>query len=145
MLDGTEQVEKDELIYRRVLDKTGFYKPDRPHPLSPKAFRPVPRDIDGISVTRANYVGRDPLAAAALGEAGRNYYIIEIRAGDLEAIGLTVQPSPIPPDDLGHAVIPLLNIANVHEPKSFELMDKIVTLIFKPYGPFPGNRPRKTM
>jgi hypothetical protein len=142
MPDGTEPVDQNERIYRRVHAGTGYYKPNKP--LSPKAFKPLSQDTDGVSVTRAGYVS-GPQEAAALGTAGKSYYVLEQRAGDLMASGLTIQPSPIAPDDLGHAVIPEINILKgENDPTLLEKMDSAKNVSFVVHGPFPGTKPPPT-
>ena len=50
MVDGTEPIDPDERICRRVFEKSGYFKADRNPPLSQSAFNPTDRDTDGISV-----------------------------------------------------------------------------------------------
>lgn len=142
MPDGTEPVDQNERIYRRVHAGTGYYKPDKP--LSPKAFKPLSQDTDGISVTRARYVNA-PQDAAALGTVGKSYYVLEQRAGDLMGVGLTIKPSPQAPDDVGHAVIPELNISKgENDPTLLETMERAKNVSFIVHGPFPGTKPPPT-
>lgn len=140
MPDGTEPVDREEMIYRRVLDRSNYFNAARSRPLSPKAFKPMQQDTDGISVTRAKYVQNDPAAGAALGDAGKSYYVIELRAGDLADASLPVSPSPLPPDDLGHAVIPAIKSINVDEARLTELMFAAAQLPYRHHGPFPGTK-----
>src|ERR1700712_1605163 len=95
MPDGTEPIDKDELVYRRVTASTGYYVAGRKPPLSAGAFKPLTNDVDGISLTRKNYTAT-PADVAAGGYLGKTYYVIEMRAGDLEGLGLTIQPDPQP-------------------------------------------------
>jgi hypothetical protein len=95
MPDGTEPIDPDERIYRRVVDKSNFYNATRDPPLSQKAFNPTKDDKDGISVTRASYVS-GPEEAASRGFHGKRYYIIEMRAGDLQGEGLILKPDLTP-------------------------------------------------
>ena len=136
--NGNEPVEPSEIVYRRV--GNGFYAPTRPEPLSPKAFRPLPGDVDGISLTRARY-GSSPQNVGEDGFVGREYYVIEISAGDIESIGLTLRPDPLP-DNSGHAVIPKLNYASVTVPEVLGLMNAMRQLPYKAHGPFVGKKPK---
>jgi hypothetical protein len=141
MPDGTEPIDPDEIVYRRVVDRSGFYKSDRQPPLSDSAFKPAPRDTDGISFTRAKYVSADPILAAAGGYQGKNYFVIEMRADDLMSLGVTFKPRPLP-DDPGHTVIPELNIKVIDAPSAVMIRDRARRLPFKAHGPYPGSRPQ---
>jgi len=139
MLHGTEPIDKAEQVYRRVAERTNYYKRDRNPPLSDSAFKPLTFDTDGISFTRANYVS-GPSAAAELGYVGKNYYIIELNAGDLMELGITFKPDP-GPDEKGHAVIPELNIGEIDSDFVATTIDGARKLPFTVHGPFPGSRP----
>jgi hypothetical protein len=139
MLDGSEPIDADELIYRRVMATSGYFDPHRKPSLSDKAFKPLRRDEDGISVTRAKYVD-GPQAAAEAGYEGKDYYVIEMRAGDLQAIGLDILPNPLPGNP-GHAVLPRLKIADEKSPAALDLMHKARLLEFRHHGPYPGKMP----
>src|SRR5688572_17465779 len=104
MADGTEAIDPNEIVYRRILSKGNHYKPGRVPPLSQKAFSPRDIDADGISLIRGAYV-QSPQDAAALGLAGYDYWIIEMRAGDLVNAGMPIAPDP-QPGCPGHALIP---------------------------------------
>ena len=112
MVRGTEPIEDDELLYRRV---PKYFAPDG-NP-SPKAFRPRRRDETGLSLLREKYVR---LREAAVGEPGQTYYVAVLKAGDLRANGMEVVPKPS--DDCpGHAEIPSLRYANQREDRQEEL------------------------
>lgn len=140
MPDGTEPVDPEESIYRRIFTGSGYLDPKRKPPLSAKAFRPLADEAEGISVTRANYVQR-PEDAAALGFAGKDYFLIELRAADIQGLGLSIKPDPLPPDDLGHALIPGVNSLAASMPEVEGRMDQLRKLHFLWHGPFPGKRP----
>ena len=139
MPDGTEPVDEDEPIYRRVPAKSGYYKPGPTPRLSPKAYKPLSMDTDGLSLTRARLV-TGPAEAGAMGYQGKDYYVLELLASDIQSCGLTIQPNP-QPDDKSHAIIPELNI---NRPDHAEVEGLTIKLQGKPYkvhGPFPGTRP----
>jgi hypothetical protein len=139
MPDGTEPIDKDEFVYRRVHEGTGYFDASRTPQLSASAFKPLNNDRDGISVTRKNYV-RGPADVAATGYFGKRYFVIELRAGDLQAIGLTIRPDP-QPGEMGHALIPEIRVQDVNRITVLEAMDRVRHLQFAWAGPFPGTRP----
>jgi len=105
---GTEPVEDDELLYRRV--RREHFDPDKSHEPSPMAFHPLPYDTTGISVFRARYTGP---AQVVQNDRGKRYYVAVLRAGDLRAHGIEVVAAPEghPP---GHAELPCLTYENRH-------------------------------
>jgi hypothetical protein len=140
MADGTEPIDPDEVIYRR-LPKGSQFKPNRDPPLASTAFSPRPCDHDGVSLVRAKYV-TGPEDAAALGVVGMEFYVIEMRAGDLMAEGIAIEPLPSP-ECLGHAVMPAINADNKDNPQTQALMDRARRVSFKAHGLFPGKCPPK--
>jgi hypothetical protein len=98
---GSEPLLDDELLYRRIPASTSWYDPKRTPPLQPEAFRPNRNDQTGISLARAKY---KTTQQAALGRAGKQYYVAVLRAGDIRAAGMEVAAQPLP-DDPGHAQI----------------------------------------
>jgi hypothetical protein len=118
MSDGTDPVAPDETIYRRVFAGNGYFDPNRiKAPLSAKAFRPMSDEPEGISVTRAKYVHRAE-DAAAYGYVGKSYYLIELTAADVISLGVTIHPDPLGPYDLGHALLPEVNVTVYRQPPS---------------------------
>ena len=103
MADGTEPIDDDELLYRRV-PLVHFDENNDPK-LTPQTFRPRSDDTTGLSISRAKYKTAEQ---AAQNSRGKQYYVAVFRAGDLRTGGISVEPQPIPPDDLGHAELPEL-------------------------------------
>src|SRR3989442_13542480 len=99
---GTEPIGDDELLYRRVPASLNLYDPTAVPNLLPDAFRPNANDTSGLSVHRAKYKS---VEQAARGRAGKQYYVVILRAGDLRAKGIEVSPRPLEGDP-GHAEIP---------------------------------------
>jgi hypothetical protein len=142
MGDGTEPLDPNERVYRRVIAGR-HYKPGRkPEPLSPRAFAARPVDDIGISFVRAKYVS-GPEEAAALGATGYDYDVIEMRAGDLAREGIKIVPDPIAGECVGHAVSPAINAQNANDPDVLAMMEAARRLPFTPHGPFPGKAPPK--
>jgi len=140
MPDATEPIDKNELVYRRITVSSNYFKATRTPPLSASAFKPVSRDTDGISLTRKNYVS-SPKDAAAGGFLGKDYYVIEMRAGDIESIGVTIKPDP-KPGNIGHAIIPEIRIQDADTDRVLEAMNAARNLPFACHGPFPGTKPQ---
>ncbi len=101
MVDGTEPIDDDELLYRRI-PLPHFDESNDPKP-TPQAFKPRRDDTTGLSVSRAKYKNIEQVAQNS---RGKQYYVAVLRAGDLRAHGILAEPKPKPPDDLGHAELP---------------------------------------
>ncbi len=139
-LDGTEPIDKDELVYRRIL--VHHYDKTHDH-LSPQGFYPRSSETTGISLIRSNYLDEPrPETAAGLGQEGKSYWIIEMTAGSLESAGLSLKPEPST-GCLGHAVIPILNANCIREDATLVLTAIASELPRKVYGPFPGCAPKR--
>lgn len=135
MGDGTERIEDEELLYRRVPIVQFNRTAEPPHPF-PVAFRPKEVDTLGLSVTRAKYISSTEFAK--LGQ-GKQYYVAVLCAGDLREHGIEVEPRPIPGQP-GHAELPGLtwdNRKNDDQELWQVLMAKKLCLDTK--GPYPGN------
>lgn len=133
--DGSEPVEDDEILYRRVLEF--HYSPSNNH-LSPHAFRPTERDKTGLSVYRAKYKS---IEEASRGREGKAYFVAVLRAGDLRKAGIEVVPRPTV-DDPGHSELPSLTYDNrrsdAAEERQVMLSQKLRCGI---RGPFRDGRP----
>jgi len=105
--DGTERLDDDELIYRRVLVSHDLFNPETGE-LSPEAFRPLRHDETGISVDRAKY---RTVREAAEGRNRKGYVVAVLRVGDIRRAGLDVVRRPMASNP-GHAEIPALNYAD---------------------------------
>ena len=135
MGEGTEPIEDDEELYRRIPVSMNWYDPELDAPPSPKAFRPREPEIGGLSVSRAKY--KTPQEVAH-NDHGRQYYVAVLRAGDLRDRGLEVAPRPISPDDPGHAELPDLCASNRRDTEDLQLM-LAEKLCLRVIGPFPAQ------
>ena len=129
--DGTEPIDDDEILYRRVPSRDEeWVKHDRP---TPQVFRPREDDTTGLSVSRAKYKSIEDAAQGLK----PSYCVAVLRAGDLRSHGIEVQPSP-KEGNPGHAEIPGLTYAlrKKNPAKEFQklLAEKIC---LKVEGPFP--------
>ena len=115
MGDGTELIDDDELLYRRILVSSGYYSPDT-ETISSQAFAPSKEDASGLSVSRAKYKSAKD---AAHGRNGKPAHVAVLRASVLRALGIQVVPKPLP-DDPGHAEMPDLNVSNRKENLTIE-------------------------
>ena len=106
MGSGTEPITDDEIVYRRVSVKSGWYTPEKSPPLSPMAFNPRKDDTRGLSLVRAKSA-----EDAAMSPRGQPCYVVALKAGDLRAHGIEIVPRPLP-DNPGHAEIPVLTYDN---------------------------------
>jgi hypothetical protein len=100
-----DPVSPDEWLLRRVPRAADYFDPAGKVPLSPLAFASVKQDTDGISLFRELFT-----SARALSATGRKppYYVVRIRASDVNALALSLQPSPDAEQPEGHVVIPEL-------------------------------------
>jgi hypothetical protein len=129
--DGTEAIEDDELLYRRIPEI--WHNPDVSEAPSPRAFKPTEHDLTGLSLDRAKYKS---LEDAAKGQAGKRYYVAILRAGDLRARGIDVVPKPHP-DNPGHCEIPNLLYETRKQTESQEKQVRLAhDLCLRIEGPF---------
>jgi hypothetical protein len=108
MGDGTEPIEDDELLYRRIPQQLPYYDPSEGSKPGPKAFRPRKDDKTGISVFRAKYTTPKQVAMDGCSE---RYYVAVLCAGDIRANGLDVIPN-VSGHAPGHAELPNLTYEN---------------------------------
>src|SRR5437867_2518329 len=104
--DGTEPIEDDEILYRRVPVSRDWYSTTSG--MSPVAFEPLKRDDTGLSIVRAKYCS---IEQAANGPSKQGYFVVLLRAGDLRQRGIEIAPSPIAGIP-GHAEITSLTFQN---------------------------------
>jgi len=131
---GSDQINNNELLYRRIPVRPEYFDRDlSPHP-SPLAFEPRKHDQTGISVIRA--ACKSP-SEAARNDREKQFYIAVLRAGDLRAHGLDVVPREQDRGD-GHAEIPLLNYAD-HKTDCVQQAKVLLALKLcrEVIGPFP--------
>ncbi|HET6883905.1 MAG TPA: hypothetical protein VFI31_27370 [Pirellulales bacterium] len=129
--DGTEPVDRDESLYRRIPASTGWYSASGG--LSPRAFSPRPDDITGLSFARSKYLSVEQ-AARGSGKAG--YYIAVLPVAKLLDAGLTVVPRPLP-ENPGHVELIDLTYANRKSDASLGIMTSLAEkLTTDVQGPF---------
>jgi hypothetical protein len=103
--------------------------------LNALAFHPhATADQTGISLSRAKY---KTVEQAGAGRPGKQYYVAPLRASDLKAKGLRVEPDPTP-DDPGHCVLPDVNSGNRRDDATQELERELAGLALPIAGPFPA-------
>src|ERR1035437_2840998 len=87
MNDGSEPIDSDEIIYRRVPTIWAGV----PFP-SPQACTPRKEDVEGLSVYREKYT--KTIAEVAYNDRGTQYYVAVLKAHDLIEAGIEIIPSP---------------------------------------------------
>ena len=133
MDDGSEPIAEDELLYRRISEKSGWYN-ESTREIDPQAFAPHPtEDRTGISLSRGKY---KTVSQAAVGRPGKRYFVAILRAVDLMNAGIGISPEPSP-DDPGHAVLPELNSGNRKEDRTESLQEILAGIVIDVDGPFP--------
>ncbi|MDY7009862.1 MAG: hypothetical protein SVV80_03830 [Planctomycetota bacterium] len=132
MGDGSEPMEDDEYLYRRILLQ--YFNPSQGSEPSPKAFRPRKHDETGLSVFRAKYVTPEQVAQ---NDRGKRYYVARLRAGDLRDNGIKVVPR-IEGHEPGHAELPDLTYDNRSTDVGEEAQQLLARrLCLEVLGPFP--------
>ena len=130
--DGTEPIEDDEQLYRRVPVNPQYFNPDVDLYPTPLAFRPRNEDTTGLSLSRAKYKTMQEVAA---NPRGRPYYVAVLIAGELRARGIRVEPNPVPGDP-GHAELPDLRYDNRSTDQAEEWQVALATDLCEMHGPF---------
>ena len=137
MGDGTEPIADDELLFRRIPPKTNWYNPAKSPKPDHRAFGPQENDETGLSLDRQKY-NDTPQEAARKGR-GAQYYIAVLRAGDIRARGLRVEPRPRPADP-GHAEISDLTYECKKTTESLNAQQTLAAeLCLEVLGPVPGS------
>lgn len=136
--DGTEPVANDEILYRSISVRSGWYDPDQHPPINHIAFTPKKHDTKGISLWRQKYI-KTSREAAAEGRCGRQYYVAVLKAIDLMEKGIEIAATPHD-GGIGHASIPVLNYDE--PPDGVKELARLIAaeLCLKVEGPFPGQR-----
>jgi hypothetical protein len=128
--DGTEAIDDDEILYRRIPVSKNWYTTEGG--VSPEAFDPRPDEKTGISVYRGKYKSAEE---AAQGKSKRGYYVAEFLAGDLRAKGVAVVPRPLAADP-GHSELPGLTCDNRLTREAQELKVLLANLHSDVKGPY---------
>jgi hypothetical protein len=136
MADGSEPLEDEELVYRRIPVSTNWYDPQNAQPFSLQAFRPRDGETGGLSLVRAKYKSPEE---AARNNSGRAYWVAALSVGTIRALGMEVvrdplRAHPLHGDDPSHVQIPQLMSANRRETEGMQLaLAEIASII----GRFP--------
>jgi len=134
MGDGTEPIDDDEYLYRRIPIGTEYFDPGKSGKPSPWAFHPRKYDETGISVSRAKYVTPEQLAQ---NDRQKRFYIAVLRAGDLRREGIRVVPRPLEGKP-GHAELPDLTYDDRREDRVEEFKQLLANKLCREVlGPFP--------
>jgi hypothetical protein len=142
--DGSEPIADDEVVFRRISDRSGWYNPSLDRPVAWEAFRPNENDVRGLSVWRAKYISA-PEAAARGARPGRRYFVLRMRVGRLRTAGVQVEPSPAEGGP-GHATLANLTASAYRDRRDAirEVAEQIATSLIEsvdgPFGPF-GEAP----
>lgn len=137
--DGTEPVTHDEILFRSIPFKQGWYDPNQNPPINYNAFTPKWYDPTGISLWRQKYK-RTSREAAAEGRLRGEYYVVSLKAGDLMKKGIDIAATPHE-GGIGHASIPVLNYGEKGTDRVVELARLIAAkLCLRVEGPFPGQK-----
>jgi len=131
MPSGADPINDDEIVYRKIPLSMGWYD-EQTKKVSPEAFKPRVDDLTGISFDRA--ILRS-ITDAAQGQKNKKYYVAKLRAGDLKAKGIELDPKPIP-GNAAHAESPSINYANRKEGASRQIMASLALCVLSVEGPY---------
>ncbi len=131
--DDFDSVGDDEIVFRRI--PACWYRPDTGF-IDPTAFAPSKRDITGLSLGRASF--HSPRDEAAIGRAGKEYYIAVLAVSDIARLGATVVARPVE-GNTGHAEIPELTYVVRKTQAAVELIAALQKSVLRIEGPFPGR------
>jgi hypothetical protein len=126
--DGTEPIADDEILYRRI--PLNWYSSGI---LDSQTFQPnKEKDADGLSFSRAKYKTK---TQAAMGRPGKQYYVAELSARQIRALGIQIEPRP-QPNDPGHTTLPELNSASRKESRVIECGYRLKDFATNIEGPY---------
>ncbi len=132
-----DQVDDEDLLYRRVALTKPFYDPDH-RMLTADAFKPDKnRDIDGLSMSRARsneHPDFRTIEQISRGPSMNGYVVVELRAGDIRAAGMRVIANRLD-DDPGHVLLPDLNSRNYKSVEVAEWKQRLRTLVRRQIDP----------
>src|SRR5262245_18616018 len=133
-LDGTEPIDDDEVLYRRIPVSQGWYDTGTSPNPSPQAFRPRDDDATGLSLVRGGPY--NSVEQAAKGPSKKGYFVAILRAGDLRRRGIQVVPRPVEGIS-GHAEIESLTTSNRDTDEALGMMAALAhELCLGVEGPF---------
>lgn len=104
MTTEVPQVDREEIILRRIYIGPGYFNPASTPPVERGAFLPNSWDVDGISL----YIER----LTSAGDLVRNarlpmsqYVVARMKANDFYNLGLSLVPDQRPDDLPGHVIV----------------------------------------
>ncbi|MBI3412067.1 MAG: hypothetical protein HY040_27365 [Planctomycetes bacterium] len=106
-MDEHDPVDDGEFVYRRI--HRSFFLASALIPIQFPAFRPNANDLTGISVFRAALAQPTDTLGNIQHDKIVEYYVSRLHVRELQKLGLSVVPEPLPTGPPGHAVIPELN------------------------------------
>ena len=141
-LDPNSPIQPDEILLRRV-PKQGGMTPDGKAVL-PNAFAPHSQiDTTGISVYRDSIHTSQQVAQEFRGRGTQPVWVAHIRASDVIAMGLTIQPNPLMAEETplrpaqpGHALLPEINSGNARTDVTVERKRQLAAKVFHIDGPY---------
>lgn len=129
--DGTEPIEDDEELYRRIPVSRCWYSQGS---LAPQAFEPRKDEDTGISVYRKKYKTIEEAAKSIKGKGP--YYVVVLNAGILQQSGIRIEPRPLE-EDPGHAELPDLTCHTKETDEAIQKMKTLTKIFSRIEGPFP--------
>jgi hypothetical protein len=108
MTPESDPISLDEFVIRCVWQD--YFDAALPVPVLARAFMPRKDEVDGISVFRlACVTAAEDVLTVFAADKRAGYALVLLAVADLEKLGLTLEPAPIPAVP-GHAVLPELNV-----------------------------------
>lgn len=121
--------------------------PDAFDPTKPDPRKGMVGDVDGISVYRRHF--HTPQEAADFRTKSKSQtWVAEIPAASITALGLTIEPKPLPatdnrPAQPGHAVLRELNVESRKTPQADQWKQQLLAAVTKVTGPYEAPTSRQ--
>jgi hypothetical protein len=108
-MDERDPVGEAEFVFRRI--HQNVLNPNTQILVQFPAFRPNKNDVTGISVFRTHFGHPADTLAEIDPSKAKDYAVARLAVRDLQKLGLSVTPDPLPTGPRGHALIPELSLA----------------------------------
>ena len=130
--DGSEDINDDEILFRRIPVSKGWYSESDNYVMS-EAFAPIKLDVTGLSLTRAKYISSEEVGKSGSSKLG--YFVVQLRAGDLRRANIRIFPKP-EPGNPGHCELPDLRFDIADTEAAEVIKEKLSNHCLKVEGPF---------
>lgn len=124
-----EPLAKNEVVLRRALNGEHINYDLPIVRVTPQAFRPTKKDVDGVSVFRRLFSTPEEVAASGL--SIRGYSVASLKRRDILKLGLSVIPDPQEDQLMGHSLIPEINTEDYKRSNDYERLKNLTSELAK--------------